>query len=29
MYGSIEGIVGTQKALPTIDVIDLDSIAEE
>ena len=29
MYGSIEGIVGTQKALPAIDVLELENITEE
>lgn len=29
MYGSIEGIVGTQKALPSMGVMELDSIAED
>lgn len=29
MYGSIEGIVGVQKALPTVDAMELDSIAGE
>jgi len=29
MYGSIEGIVGNQKALPEIDTLSLDSIAEQ
>jgi hypothetical protein len=29
MYGSIEGIVGNQKALPTIDVLSLDAIADD
>ena len=29
MYGSIEGIVGSQKALPGLDVLSLDSIAGE
>ena len=29
MYGSIEGIVGNQKALPEIETLALDSILEE
>lgn len=29
MYGSIEGIVGSQKALPGIDVLELDGAGEE
>lgn len=29
IYGSIDGLVGGQKALPTIDALSLESIAEE
>ncbi len=29
MYGSIEGIVGTQKALPPIETMDLEQIGDE
>jgi hypothetical protein len=29
MYGSIEGIVGNQKALPDIKILSLESIPDE